>query len=68
MKYLTIILCGFALSGCAALSDEITKAAGKVQDGVDTYCEEVDQAQREKFRAEVNPTPDGNSIVVTCGE
>lgn len=66
MKYFTILVCAVSLSGCAALSDEITKAAGKVQDGVDTYCEEVDQAAREKFRAEVNPTPDGNSITVEC--
>ncbi len=66
MKYFTIILCGIALSGCALFSEEITKAAGKVQDGVDRYCMEVDEGNRAEFREKVNPTPDGNSIEVTC--
>jgi len=67
MKYLiTVLTAAVLLSGCAYLTPQITRAAEQVQDGVDTYCKEVDEASRENFRAQVNPTPEGATIVVTC--
>lgn len=67
MKYLlTAAIAVFLMSGCQALAPQITKAAGKVQEGVDTYCDEVDEKSRANFRAKVNPTPGGATIVVTC--
>lgn len=45
---------------------EIDKVSGKIGEGVDKYCLELDQDGRAKVRDEVNPTPGGATIVVTC--
>lgn len=66
MKYLFILLFAFAMSGCAMFAGEIDKVSGKIGEGVDKYCLELDQDGRAKVRDEVNPTPGGATIVVTC--
>lgn len=58
----------FTVSGCAMFAPQIEKAAGQVASGVDRYCVEVDADSRLKFREQVNPTPGGNTITVTCAE
>lgn len=64
-KIIALILLAGLSSGCALLQDEMMKSAEKVQDGVDVYCK-ASQDNRAEFRAEVNPTPDGNEIEVRC--
>ena len=66
MKSIIFALFVLPLAGCAMFADEITRSAEAVGEGVDRYCAEVDQANRDKFRGKVNPTPGGASIAVTC--
>jgi len=68
MKILFLSAVMLGLSGCAMFAPQIEKAAGSVQDGVDRYCAEVDEASRAKFRAQVNPTPGGHTITVECAQ
>ena len=65
MKYFTLLAVLF-LGGCAMFASEIDKVAGKIGDGVDRYCLELNQADRAQVREEVNPTEGGATIVVTC--
>ena len=64
MKYLIVGV--VFLSGCALFADEIDQVSDRIGDGVDRYCSELDQDQRAEVREEVNPTPGGATIKVTC--
>ncbi len=63
MKYLILVV---FLSGCAMFASEIDQVSDRIGDGVDRYCSELDQDERAEVRAEVNPTPAGAKIKVTC--
>ena len=65
MKYI-VIAAVFTLAGCAQLQPVLERSAGKVAEGIDTYCEETDENFRTDFRAEVNAKTNGATIVVTC--
>ncbi len=60
MKWISILAL-VALSGCSYLDP----LSDKIQDGVDRYCEEPASVRR-TIRETVNPTPDGNTIIVNC--
>jgi len=66
MKPLYFVLAVLLLPGCAMFQEEMMRSAEKVQDGIDDYYCQASQENREKFREEVNPTPGGATIVVTC--
>jgi len=66
MKYFLIALMAIGLSGCQMFGSEIDRISGKIGDGVDRYCAELDSAARARVRDMVNPTPGGASIAVTC--
>lgn len=67
MKLFLIVLAPiFFLSGCAMFTDEITRSAEKVQEGIDDYYCQASQENRAKFRAQVFPTPGGATGSITC--
>ncbi|NNF66362.1 MAG: hypothetical protein HKM98_02520 [Gammaproteobacteria bacterium] len=68
MKLLIIIPAAALLSGCMMFASEIDQVTDKIGDGVDRYCAELTATARAEVRAQVNPTPRGATIVVTCPE
>jgi len=54
------------LSGCSVLRENADKASSKVADGVNTYCDELDQGARGEFRAMVNAKAAPDKVEVTC--
>ena len=65
MRTLLISILVLPLFGCALLTDEMTRSAEKAQEAIDYWCL-ASQENRAAFRGSVNPTPAGNSAVITC--
>lgn len=72
MKYLTIILCGFALSGCANLLSlegrAIDETVDALVEGTDAWCDNTDQAFRDKVREQANAKLAPRSVAADCAE
>ncbi|MGI9317653.1 MAG: hypothetical protein ACR2QW_10000 [bacterium] len=62
MKYFTLILCVIALSGCAALMEVSDKAAVKLADAKEKYCEESDENARDNLRKAYNAEMDKRGL------
>lgn len=65
-KLITLILCGFFLTGCGTFFSTADKAAKKIGTGIRYYCDSTDRDVRLLFRERVNYYAAPNEITVTC--
>jgi len=68
MKYFILVAAVLLGPGCGLIAPLQEQAAGKIADGVNTYCDESDATFRAGLRADVNSRIAPRSIVVDCAE
>lgn len=68
LDVIVVLVVASAIAACAAVVERSDRAADRVGDAIQDYCESTSPEDRQALRSRINDSSDPHSVEVDCRE